>query len=145
MLLIYQIMSRCWHQAADIWLARLHRRGHHPAFRRWDLDFLPCLFVDEEVPCGQDLDGSDRLDVRVIVMHVDFACDLLLHYFHRVFSDDFLGHGGTDNFFNIRVGAGPQSEAWREMKTFAWLSVRGRGAHDLALLSVHLDWGGNVV
>lgn len=106
-LLVDEIVSGHWLEDVGVWgFSWVHHVcGHLPAFRGRDLDLLPCRGVDDEVSRGENLDGPNRLDVRVVVVDVDFARHLFLHDLDGVFLDVFAGHGGLPDGLDVCVVA----------------------------------------
>ena len=101
----------CSH-VGSVWL---HVARHDPSFRCGYLDFLACLFIDNEVSSWEDLDCLDGLGVRVVVVDVDFPRDCFLDNFGHVMFDDFVCYCGYHDLFHVGMfGFAWPKASWQE-------------------------------
>jgi len=119
MLLIHEIVSRHWLENTCVRFSRSQVCRHLPSLWCGNLNFLTGGGIHDEVPCWQDLDSLDGLDVCIVVVHVDLASDCLLDDLDGVLFDNFARHSGMPSGFHVGGRAVAGSEAWREDCMFA--------------------------
>lgn len=105
-LLVDEIMPRDGCQVSHIRWGGLHVLWHDPTLWGGNFSFRACLWIDQEMTCGEDLGDGDGLDVRVVMVNVNVPSDFFLDDIHSVGVDGFVGDSRVENFINIGMMCG---------------------------------------